>query len=543
MDKELKKNKISLILWVIFYFFIFTLLLRGSFGYLDPDFGWHLQVGQEIAASGTVPDINQYNFTFTGHWVDHEWLSNELVFLLYNQWGYIAVAVCFALLIVAVLVILNVWVRRRYPATSDYAIIFFQTFGIAAASPHFGVRMQEFGVLFLTLLLLSIYQYNKDKQPLWLLALPLLMFLWACLHGSFLIGFVIAAAWIAVKILEKLLSRYYHPSWLDFSEILKGREIALFAGAVLLSFGATLLTPYRGRLYSFLAGYKDSFYLSHIQEWLPQSHYPFQYGQLIYLALVAMAIILYFYYSRGPKRLWRINIWTLALAGLFLILSFKSRRHFPLLFVATFSFLTIIFSRLFQIDDQVKSKTGKWVWLKNNWVQYYLALILLLAAFSQLALTEFTSTPFLSFQKNYPVGAVDFLQARPEYNQLRLFNDYGWGGYLIQTMPGRKIFIDGRLPQVEYRGQTFLEEYLDFFNSDKDIAGKLDSHGIDLVMIPVKDKELRAKKWEQIVFGMSGNNLMSPNGLRNYLLDAGDWQVIYFDETAIIYKRIKQYAD
>ncbi len=537
MKKLFGANRFSRVLWVFFYFFIFALLLKGSFGYLDPDLGWHLKVGEEIAATGSLPDINHYNYTFTGNWVDHEWLSNFLVYEIYSHWGYIALSVLFALLIVGVLIILNIWARRAYPRASPFFIIFFQLFGVLASFPHFGVRIQESGLFFLTLILLILYYYNKYKNWRLLLTLVPIMYLWACLHGSFLIGFAVFFVWIGIKIFEKVLSHYYKRDWLDFSGVLKWREIMIFSGAALLSIAATFLTPYKVKLYSFLNGYKDNFYVWHIQEWLPQFHYPFQYRQLVYLALVLLAVFFYIYYSRGDKRHWRLDLWTLGSMALFVFLSFKSHRHFPLMFVVTFVFLISVFGHLFKIQDKEKSPEESW--LEKNWLKGYLLICLILAALLQLVSTNFTSNPFSSFRRDYPVGAAEFLKIRPQYDSARLFNDYGWGGYLIWELPDRRLFIDGRLPQVEYQGRTFLEEYFDFFQKDANISQELSDYDIGLVLIPVKDEEIKAKKWERILFGLSDQNLASHNYLRDYLAGSEAWRPAYYDQTAIIYKRIK----
>lgn len=539
MSKNRSQSRFSKILWIFFYFFIFALLLRSSFGYLDPDLGWHLKVGQEIVQTGAAADINHYNYTFTGHWVDHEWLSNVLVYEVYSHLGYIVLSVLFALLIVGVLVILNIWVRRVYPKVSPTLIIIFQLLGVIGASPHLGVRIQESGLLFLTLILLIIYHYNKQRNWRWLLAFTPIMYLWACLHASFLIGFVIFFGWTSVKIMEKIFFRYYRQAWLDFSGLMSWREIIIFSAAALLSLAATFFTPYKLKLYSFLGGYQDNFYRGHIQEWLPQSDFPFQYRQLLYLALVLIAVIFYFYYSRGDKRRWRLDLWTLGLTALLVILSFSARRHFPLMFVGTFIFVIGVFSHLFNDSEKEESAGGGW--LGKNWLRVYVLVCLGLAALFQLVSTNFTSQPFLSYDREYPVAAVEFLKARPQDDSKRLFNQYVWGGYLIWTWPERLLFIDGRLPQVAFGGHTFLEEYLDFFNKKTDIAKKLNDYQIGLVLISARDEATPAKKWERIFFSLRNQDLVSHNYLRAYLSGSRDWRIIYQDQTAVIYERFKRY--
>jgi hypothetical protein len=499
---------------------------------LDPDLGWHLKVGQGILQTGLVPNINQYNYTFTGSWVDHEWLSNLILYFLYSHGGYIVVSLVFALLIVGVLILLNIIAQRRQSSSSFIAIIIFQVLGVVACLPHFGARIQEIGLLFLLLLLLLIDYYNQHESWLILWLLPPLMYFWACLHASFLIGFFLLGAWVLVKLGEKLIGRYQPRPWLDMSKVISYRKMTIFVGASLLALAVTTLTPYRLKLYEFLAGYQDNFYQAHIQEWLSQFSFPFQYWQLFYLVLVVLAVIGYVYHSWSREKYFKINLWTVFLVGLFIILSFKSRRHFPLMLVATFFFVIEIYTTVFR-QMLAGRPLGRNPW--RPWICFFLLLCLVLVAASELVQTRFTTDPFTAFCADYPCGAVNFLQEHPNYGPWHLFNDYGWGGFLIWTDPARLLFIDGRLPQVTFAGHSFLAEYLDFFKPGADFTHKLSQYQIRLILMPAKDKNLVAANWEKIIFGIKDQDLQSVNYLRRYLSAAPDWQPVYADATAIIY--------
>lgn len=536
MLKLFKKINFKTLFWIFFYFFIFCLLLRNSFNYLDADFGWHLKVGQEIISTRVVPHINHYNYTFSGDWVDHEWLGNAGLYLIYSQGGYLLVSILFALLVVGILVLLNILAHFFWPEINALPLVLFQFFGLMASSPHFGVRLQEFGVLFLLLLFIIIVYYNKKKNWQTLLFLPPLMYLWACLHASFLIGFFLLAAWLFIKIGENICRRFWPKPWLDFSGTLEWREIIVFAAILIFSFGATLFTPYRLDLYYFLLGYQNTFYQSNIQEWLSQFSFPLQYWQLFYLALAVLAFILYIYYARKQKSYLKIDLWTIFLVFLFIVLSFKSRRHVPLMFVASFLFVIDVWRIIFKNDPPVKiGRQNKYL---NSWLKIYLLSCLFLTSSYQLVQTKFTNDPFQAYCQKYPCGAVEFLKNHPDYASLKIFNEYGWGGYLIWIYPEKKLFIDGRLPQVPFAGQTFLEEYYDFYKKDQDIAKKLNQYKIKLVLIMAVDKGVKIKKWEKIFFGIKDGELVAHNDLRDYLVTSSDWSEIYRDATAVIYKKV-----
>lgn len=519
-----------LIFWILFYFFLFGLLLRGSFAYLDPDLGWHLKVGQEIAATRSIPHQNHYNYTFIGDWVDHEWLSNLGLYRAYDSFGYPALAILFSLLIVAVLIGLNIWARRLVPAASLFGLASFQFLGVVAILPHSGVRIQELGIVFVFAVLLLTYSYNKKPARIWpLLFLPPLMYLWACLHASFLIGFFILGAWVAVKAGEKILARFWPRPWLDLSGVLPGKSIWLFSAATLLAFVATLFTPYKSGLYSFLLGYRDTYYLTHIQEWLPQWSFPFQYGQLFYLALAAVALFLYIHQARRREGLSKIDLWALFLILVFAVLSFKSRRHFPLFFVVSFVFMIRVYCSAFYLPE------AKGKWRLHPSLKLYLLACLAFVSVWQLVQTRFIAEPFRAFCADYPCGAADFLAQRPEYNNLNIFNHYAWGGYLIWQLPERKLFIDGRLPQVAFAGHTFLEEYYEFYQAPERVAEKLAQYDIRLVLLPASDKPTPAAAWEKFIFRIKDEDLKADNKLRKYLLSSREWQPVYSDAASVIY--------
>lgn len=530
MIKILKKIRFLSIFWFFFYLFLFFLLVNWGFDYLDPDFGWHLKVGQEISFSSSVPHLNTYNYTYTGNWVDHEWLSNFFIYRVYSFLGYPSLVFGFAFLIIFCLILLNIGVKKLFPNRSTlFLVIFFQVFGVIASLPHFGVRIQELAPFFLLIILGLIYYYNKNKNWSLLLALPPIFYLWSCLHASFLIGFFIIFFWVVVKLAEIILSRFKKLDiFFDSSQILNYKEILIFLFFSIVSLAATFFTPYRGELYSFLGGYTNTIYLSYIIEWVSQFSFPFNYYQLIYLSLTATAFLLYII-SVINKKYFKLNLWSLFIVIVFLFLSFKSRRHFPLLFVSSFFFIIEVYSTYL---EEIKFKTQKWL-------NFYLILCLLLASIWQITKISFITRPFESFCRDYPCAAIDFLKGHSEYDKDRLFNEYGWGGFLIYVYPERKIFIDGRLPQVAYAGHSFLEEYLPFMKKDGAREKKLKEYDISLVLTKAKDNPIKIRRWEKIFFNLKESDFVTTNFLREYLASSSDWKLVFKDELSVVYARKK----
>ena len=516
--KAIKKVKFIHVFWVFFYLLLFGVLIYNGSSYLDPDFGWHLTVGQEIARTHAVPQANLYNYTYTGNWVDHEWLGNFILAKIYNNFGYNLIIIIFASLIILTMIILNIFTYAK-GKTIFWLIAAFEALGVLASMPHFGIRLQELALLFTLLLLIIINYYTRSKSWKILIALPPLFFLWANLHASFLIGFFVLFSWIGIMLVENI-NFIKKIKWLDLSKTPKLKPLCFFTLAVIISFVSTLFTPYGLKLYSFLIGYGNNAYSSLIEEWLPQSALPLNLIQLLYLALGTTALLFYFYSCFKEKE--KINIWKIFLPIIFLVMSFESKRHFPLFFIVSFGFMMEVYTPIFTS-------------LKFAYSKYLKILIIIclgLMIFLQFSKLKPINNPLTNFCEKYPCGAINFLKENPQYKNYNIFNDYSWGGFLIWALPEKKLFIDGRLPQIAFSHWTFIEEYHDFFVNKNNLAVKLKSYNIKLILIRNNQEIYIPKPWEKLFFPVT---IDSKNLLTEYLNESPDWTIIYQDAVTKLY--------
>jgi len=550
MFKRLQnKIKYKSILWLLFYLFIFAFLLHHSYSYLDPDLGWHLKTGEEIIATGAVPHINQIDYTLLGQrWVDHEWFSNVLVDWLYTRLGYWSLNVLFALLITGVFLIINRFIRREISRSDEdfWLLVPLEIVSLIAMASSLGVRVQEFSILGLVLLLSIIYYYNKNKNWRRLFWLLPLFYLWACMHAGFLLGLGLLVIFTGVKIFELILPAKFKNARLETAEFLTGRQIAIFAGFSLAALAVTFATPYGFELYSFLGTYTSTFYMTHILEWLPQWSLPYLYWQVFYICLIIIALGFYVVFAFRKKGGLRISAWQFSLALVLMAMATQSRRHTPLLIAATLPFLAKFLIDFLNIkfSDQAEKKPLKKSWV-NAFVGIYLILIFSLPLAEEFLSTSFVSDPFRGFcedrfaadhslQTPYPCAAVEFLKSHPEYDSRRLLNEFGWGGFLIWAYPERQLFIDGRLPQADYEGQTLLEEYWNFLQPDT-IPKYLKKHDIRLVLLKTIESKPHFSWFERNFLWLDANELDFTNYLEEYLKSDPQWKIIYQDSISAIY--------
>ncbi len=516
--------KTQYLIQIIFYILIFVILLGHSYSYLDPDLGWHLKTGQEIWQNQAVPKINTINYTLpNSSWADHEWLANLGLYRLYqHNFGYLLINIIFALIPVLGLLLIN----RRFNFNANpgftYLMLGLEITAVIAMAPHFGVRLQEISFLGLAILISIFDKYrHSQKWPKLLWLLPLFL-LWANLHAGFLLGLIILG----------IFTIFHYKNW---------RLWLISLGAVLI----TLANPYGLQLYGFLLGYRSTYYLSHIMEWLPQWSWPYKYWQVAWLATISLFLGLTWVYKKyKPKLKWPIDYLELIILLLLFVLAWKSRRNFPLLMVValpwTAKFLQSFFPELGQAKTDKKSKTFLIV-------EIFLILGLTSILVLQASGLKINKNPFTSFCEDkysnspnqilYPCGATKWLQGQDEYQKLRLLNRFGWGGYLIWQYPEKQLFIDGRMPQAPYKNYTILEEY-NSIEQEAQVAGKLKEHQIDLVMIEPAAKDIHLNWLEKNILLINEeeiNKNRQRNALRDYLESSPEWQKVYSDPVAIIY--------
>ncbi len=551
----MKRIKFKNIIIIFFYLIFFLLLLKSSFSYLDPDLGWHLKAGEEAHLNKAVPYENYYNYVFPAEenfWINHEWLSDYLLFLAYDNWGYPFINIFFALLIILTLVILNGFVSKKIikDERSIYIILIIEALGLRAMLPHFGVRVQEISVLFLLLLLIIVFNFEKgalnknNRYFLVLIWLIPLFYLWANLHAGFLLGIFTLLFYLGVKIIEKIVYNFKDrklgrtlESFFNLESRLGNKNLRIFFVFSILAVASTTLTPYGLKLFDFLSSYKNTAYLKIISEWLPQYYWPLMYEQIVYIGLVLTGwiITVFFYknYKNNQHGKVFLSPWMLALNLFFIILAIKSKRHFPLFFIVSLPFISSFFYHEF------KETLLKGIKKTNNTIDWFLK-IFLISVFTCTTLLiainiNFVYNPFDYFNQSYPRDATNFLKENHEkYFSANIFNHYAWGGYLIHEYPEKKLFIDGRLPQKEINNHSFVEEYALFFSEEEEIVTKkIEEYQIKLFLL---DKPIKIKKrWlDKKIFGFKNDYLETENQLIKYL-DNNNFNKIYEDEISVIY--------
>jgi hypothetical protein len=220
------------------------------------DFWHHLARGRVIVEEGRILDRDIFTFTVPGRsFQDVNWLTQVLYYQTFAWGGLDLVRLVNAAALALALGWLVILCRRKsgsLPVAAAVGIVVF--FGLWQILT---VRPQTFSLLLFVILYDLL---DRSARRPWLLCLaPLILALWANLHGAFpagimLIGcFALEAAWQGWK--EGRLLRFPATWWLGF--------------CLVASLAATLINPYGWRIYQYVGLTSNIAAARRIDEWVP----------------------------------------------------------------------------------------------------------------------------------------------------------------------------------------------------------------------------------------------------------------------------------
>lgn len=475
----------------IFFIILFLLVLKGYF-VLDPDFGWYLQMGNLIRRIG-IPKTDPFSYTMPGYPViDHEWLSNVIISIVYScsgMMGLVLVFVCLA--------VFSLYLQTRQK-TKGIDLIILLT-GVSVIISFFGVRVQVVSWFFFSLF---VYILRKDKKNKLFILLPLFL-LWVNMHGGFILG--------PVLFFFYFLDKYIKTK--KITVIKKGVFVILI---IILLSG---LNPYGFRLVVEMIRQTASPSLHlYISEWKPFYmiiNIPFY----LYSALVIMFLLK----NRKTVSLFNVFLFVFLFSS-----ALSSVRNFPLWIIGSMYFLLVQIDGVRIVATKVEGGVKRYAFFDRC-----LQLFLLLCVFLQVLIG---GGDFYKFATNkvYPSKAVLFLKQKNLKGEL--FSVYGWGGYLIWHYPEKKVFIDGRMPSWSRNASSKQESNNAFEEWRNIISGKIKikevqkKYNIEAILVPTTQKMYVCKNPAKLEYFFQG--LVGRESEKDVFKNL---KIIYQDNVATIY--------
>jgi hypothetical protein len=459
------------IIWVLVIisaFLFFTSLIP-----LPPnDFWWHLKIGEYIYTNHSIPTTNMYAWTLPSDQPFYyaAWLAELLFYILYRIGSLELIIFTRTMLIGITMGLVAIEAHRRSGSWRITALVV-ALLGLMITN-NLIVRTQMWAWLPFTASYIVLKRYSEGKLSWhWLLFCPISMILWVNVHGSYILGLIIAGAFFLGEALRNLFKQenalnLHQIVWIGCTGILSGLAVLInprFTG--IITYTINLLTdPPSQKL---------------IGEW--QSPTPQGLSNIFfYISILVFIIVLA--YSK-----YRLTLTEIILFGGFLWLAWSGQRY-----VVWYGLISMpILARL--IKD-LPIKTPAFV-PQKNWINLALAIMLFIptiavqpwfveqfplpATYWQQVLRESPAGPLIGIET--PVAAADYLKSHPGGH---LFNEMGYGSYLIWAVPEQGDFVDSRVELFPY------DQWMDYIdvNNGTNYNEILTKYGVDRILL---DKKLQ----------------------------------------------------
>ncbi len=443
--KSLLDRKRDWFIPIVGLLLVFILAARSP---LDTDMWWHLKAGELTISTGQPYLVDTLSFTRFGEgWINHSWLSEVGMAILYNAGGFLALGAGMALL-----------------ATASMAFVYFQSTGPAllkafllilgstVAAVVWSPRPQLVSLLLLAVVstILYLYKWKKRDHLKWL---PIIFFFWANLHGGYPLGFLLIGAVVAGETVTNLVSGNPGRDRLNWQQI---RRLILWS---MVSALALLLNPNGLNIWKIpFQTVEVSALQQFIEEWASPDFHQLYQQPFLWLLFAILA-------AAGLARR-RMDTSDLATVILFGVMALVARRNF-----GPFAIVGIpILSRYIWAAWQSRNPGGE-VNFDSSLADYSerprhrprwqrrlnLAIVglLLFIAFSKLYLVTLPALMDPAIQSIEPAAAVDWMAANGLKG--RVLNEYNWGGYLEWKTQDLQVFVDGR---TDLFGDSVLTAWL-----------------------------------------------------------------------------------
>jgi hypothetical protein len=385
----------------------------------DGDTGWHLATGRFILENRAIPAADPFSFTARGTpWTAHEWLAEVIMAALYAAGGWPLLAMTLAALVGGLMLVIGFELARWLNPLKIVAAL---VLVIMMLMPSMLIRPHAFAWLLLAVwTVILLHAREADRPPP--LATALLMLVWANLHGSFIIGLVIAGVFGLEALVTASNRRSVLIGW------------GIFGAA---SLGAALLTPHGINGLTFPLMVNRMATLGLITEWQTTDFRQQPWYALPFL--VTLFVLLW----RGV----RVPPLRLLLLCLLVYMAMAHIRHQQVLAIVGSLLLAAPLGLAFG---------ARVIATPSRRLAPALLLGLGVAVLARIVLAG--SGPAARPNASAALAAVP-----PALRQQPVINEYGYGGWLI--FAGIAPYIDGR---ADMYGDDFMRSYRRI--SDGDIA-------------------------------------------------------------------------
>ena len=448
------------------------------------DFWWHLKIGEIIFQERSIPSTNIFAWTITRDqpFTYGAWLGELLFYAIYRI-GNLEVLI-FLRNLFTLLAFWLVAIEAKRKSGSWRLAALVVTFAWLMSFNNLAVRPQIWSWLpFLAYLIVLGGFVDGRISKSWLWSLPLIMVFWVNAHGAFILGVVLIGMYFTGELLARLLRLPAAISW---------NSVKWLGLIGLITIIAAVINPQGVHIVDYVIDLiTDPPSQGLIGEWqspTPQGVTNIAFFLSILILIIALAICSC-----------RLTISETILIAGFLWLGWSGQRYIIWYALAVMPVLAKIlanlrfkFSGLKVRKNRMNLLLASAVFLPAILVQpWFVDGFPLPQTYWDFVVRESPDGPPIS--RNNPVSAVDYLSSHPGGN---LFNEMGYGSYLIWALPEGSVFID---PRVELYPFEHWEDYI-HISQAKRYKQLLAKYDVDRILL---DKTLQSELAEALALDPS----------------------------------------
>ena len=452
------------------------------------DFWWHVRTGQLILQNRAIPVIDLFTFTQPGApWINQAWLM-QVVLALLMQWGGVPLVIFIHALTITAgyTLILRACAPRYGVRISVWATVIGALVGIQT----WAVRPQSFSFFAFGLLIVLIEAHRQgDRRALWWVA-PLFV-LWVNAHGVFVFGVAALGLYVIGTLWDALWAREWHA---------RRGELLVLCCQGLLALVALALNPQGLNIASYVIGFFQSkATVQYNQEFAPLL---IRAADGITFALAILLLIVARLHS--ATRLTTAQTLTLLAFAAMTLFSRRSAAWFGMVQIPILATLLRGWWR-----QPLPVLPGKPVVSGTILALLFLVLVSVLPWWRTQIPKLLASRPLLT--PTTPVDATRFLC--DEFTPgTRGYQAIAFASYMEANCPDLPVFLDTRF---ELFPEAQWDDYIDINGGRYNWATLVDRYGMEYIFAQLEEQP-------NLVEAVAANP---------------DWQEIYRDDRAVIFKK------
>ena len=545
--QKIKFNILAVVVIILFAFAVSPITMQNDTYYT-------VKIGELIVNNG-IDMQDHFSWHENLPYTYPHWLYDVMIYLIYNFWGFAGIYV--STIILASILGITIYGINNKLSKNNFVSLVISLIVLYLLKEFIAARAQLVTFILFALTILFIEMFIETKKKRFLIPLVIIPIVIANVHVAvwpfyFILYLPYIAEWIVdiivkaniiitrieiiiAKVYKKLTSKEEDKinlnlkiqelyKKLDEEKInlekrrekpykIKIEKSKVCKWLLLICIVTTLtglLTPLGDVPYTYLVKTMQGNTTENINEHLP----------LVLInnkeVLISMAMFLAILIFTDTK----IKLRDLFMLAGLVLLSFMSRRQTSMLIlIGNFIFVKLIVQMINKYDNKTYKNIEKFM----TGIFGQIITVLLVLSISLIILKPKVNNRFVD-ESTYPVKACNYILENLDINNIKLYNEYNFGSYLIYR--GIPVFIDSR-----------ADLYAPEFNGTKNEDGKYDGRDIfsDFLNISNIGTFYEGKFREYEITHL----LMGKDTKLNLLISRDDnYKLLYSDKKFVIYERL-----